>query len=106
MSSAPSAPDLTRYRGTGARAGPESARTWRGDRGRAGARGPAVPPRSSAPLGATGAGARAGGPLGKLTMLRPTLVRRRQVAPLKRAFLSVRFPKGDAELRLMSSRPR
>src|SRR5213593_490057 len=111
MSSAPSAPDLKRCRGTRERAGPESAaaplvqelvpapdpldtcaRTCRGDRGRARAPGPAVPPRSSAPLGATGAGARPGGPLGELHVLRPAVVRRGQVAPLQRAFLSVRFP--------------
>src|SRR5881398_389284 len=100
MSSAPSAPDPTRCRGTRERAGPESARTCRGDRGRARAPGPALPPRSSAPLGATGAGARARGPLGELHTLRPAVVRRRQVAPLQRAFLSVRFPQGDGELRL------
>src|SRR5690348_15215040 len=100
MSSAPSAPDLTRCRGEGEKEGHESARTGRGDRGREGARGPALPPRSSAPLGATGAGARAGGPLGELHMLRPAVVWRRQVAPLQRAFLSVRFPQGDGELRL------
>src|SRR5438552_14642937 len=85
MSNAPSAPDLTRCRGTRERAGPESARTCRGDRGQARAPGPAVPPCSSAPLGATAAGARAGGPLGELHMLRPAVVRRRQVAPLQRS---------------------
>src|SRR5438105_9860658 len=95
MSNAPSAPDLTRCRGTRERAGPESARTCRGDRGRARAPGPAVPPCSSAPLGATAAGAHAGGPLGELHTLRPAVVRRRQVAPLQRAFLSVRFPQGE-----------
>src|SRR5438876_3234459 len=35
-------------------------------------------------------------------LLRPAVVRRRQVAPLQRAFLSVRFPQCDGELRLRS----